>query len=347
MRDMLPRDRVLAALAFSKPDGVPVEYHPSPAGAHEHGERLRELWRQYPGDFGDSAEFPLARPDPSCVDAEGRYCEFRRDEWGVVWKHVIFGVAGHPHERPLDDWANLPRLSPPQLPDSAGPAFDCERERARAHQRTYFLKSGWISIFEVMHALRRFEDVLMDIESDAEEANRLADTIAEHQARTIEYLLRRGVDAIQFGDDFGTQTAPILSPKTWQRFFKPRYRRLMEPIHRAGARVFFHTCGQSHWFLDDLAELGVHAIWPQLTVYGHAELARRCRSLRLAIALHPDRGDLMVRGAPADVRRAVAGLAETFAVADGGAWFYIEIDSGFPFENVRALIESVGRLRAR
>jgi hypothetical protein len=45
------------------------------------------------------------------------------------------------------------------------------------------------------------------------------------------------------------------------------------------------------------------------------------------------------------VRRAVGDLAEAFSVADGGAWFYIEIDSGFPFENVRALIESVGRLR--
>jgi hypothetical protein len=342
---MLPRERVLAALAFERPDVVPLEFHPSPAGAYEHGARLRELWLRHPGDFGNNAEFPMAQPDPRWIDAEGRYCELRRDEWGVLWKHRIFGIAGHPVERPADDVSALARLAPPPLPPDRGPEFERERARAAAHMRTYFLKSGWISIFEVMHALRRFEDVLMDIESDCEEAHHLADFVAGHQARVIDYLLRRGVDAVQFGDDFGTQSAPLLAPATWRGFFKPRFARLMEPIHRAGKKVFFHTCGCSAWMLEDLAELGVHAIWPQLNVYVERDLARRCRDLRMAIALHPDRGSLMTKGTPAEVRATVARLADTFAITGGGAWFYIEIDSGFPFENIRALIEAVTELR--
>ena len=32
-------------------------------------------------------------------------------------------------------------------------------------------------------------------------------------------------------------------------------------------------------------------------------------------------------------------------MAQGGSWFYVEIDSGFPFENVQALIETIGELR--
>jgi hypothetical protein len=342
---MLPRDRVFAALEFRKPDTVPVEHHPSPAGAYEHGERLRELWLRYPGDFGDNALFPLPRPDPEWIDAAGRYSEVRRDEWGVVWKHLIFGVAGHPLERPLDDWSALPGFAPPPLPASSGPEFDRERERARVHQETWFLKSGWVSIFEVLHALRRFEDVLVDIQSDSPEINRLADIIADHWRGVIDHLLRRGVDAIQFGDDFGTQAGPILSPRTWRRFFKSRFRSLMEPIRRAGKKVFFHTCGCASWLLEDLADLGVGAVWPQLNVFDARELARTCRDLRMAVAIHPDRGALMIDGKPDDVRREVDRLAEIFDVAAGGAWFYIEIDAGFPFENVRALIESVARLR--
>jgi len=342
---MLPRERVFAALDFSKPDVVPLEYHPSPAGAYEHGERLRALWERYPGDFGDHRDFPLAKPDPRWIAPDGRYREVRRDEWGVLWQHLIFGVAGHPLERPLDDWSNLVRFAPPPPPAASGREFAAEQQRARAHQRTFFLKSGWISILEVMHALRRFDDVLMDIGADTVEVNRLADLITEHQLGVVHYLLKRGVDAVQFGDDFGAQSTLILSLKTWRRFFQPRYQRLMEPIHRAGKKVFFHTCGRARMLLEDLAGLGVHAIWPQLNVYDEHELAQTCRSLRMAIALHPDRGSLMIGSAPEQVRQAVERLAGVFAVAGGGAWFYIEIDSGFPFESVQALIESVGRLR--
>jgi len=203
---------VFAALEFRAPDRVPVEYHPSPAGAYEHGEQLRRLWAAHPGDFGDGQSFPLSAPDPQWLDADGQYRELRRDEWGVLWQHLIFGVAGHPLERPLDDWRHFEDFQRPPVPLTSGPEFVQEQVRAAEHQRTYFLKSGWISIFEVMHAVRRFEDVLMEIGADRAEAHRLADLITEYQARYIHYLLARGVDAVQFGDDFGTQSALMISP---------------------------------------------------------------------------------------------------------------------------------------
>jgi hypothetical protein len=209
----------------------------------------------------------------------------------------------------------------------------------------WFLKSGWISIFEVMHAVRRFEDVLMDIGSDTSEIHRLADMITAHQLAVVHHLLRRGVDAIQFGDDFGTQSAMMISPRAWRRFFLPRFEILMRPVRKAGRKIFFHTCGYGWPFLGDLAGLGVNAIWPQLNAYNLSELACFCRDTRTAIALHPDRGELMTRGTPQDVRCAISRLASAFNVSGGGAWFYVEIDAGFPFENVKALIESIGALR--
>lgn len=342
---MPPRDRVLAALDFRAPDVAPLEYHPSPAGIYEHGDKLRRLWERYPGDFGDATEFPPAAPRPECLDSEGRYCEIRRDEWGVVWKHLIFGVAGHPLERPLDDWSRFPEFRCPAVSSSTGPGFEIERARAAEHMSRWFLKSGWISIFEVMHAVRRFEDVLMDIGAGAPEIHRLADMITAHQLAQIHYLLRRGVDAIQFGDDFGTQSAMMLSPQTWRHFFRPRYELLMRPIRKAGKKIFFHTCGYGWPFLGDLADMGVCALWPQLNSYKVSELARFCRDARMAVALHPDRGELMTRGTPRDVRCEVSRLASLFDVFNGGAWFYVEIDAGFPFANVEALIESIGALR--
>ena len=343
--EMLPRERVLAALDFRRPDVVPVEYHPSPAGSYEHGAGMHDLFMQYPHDFGDSGEIPFARPAPQWIHPQGKYQEYRRDEWGVIWEHLIFGVAGHPHTRPLDDWANLPTFAPPPVPPTSGPLFEQENIRALCHQQRHFLKSGWISIFETMHALRRFEDVLMDLATDSPEINRLADLITDYQMRTVRYLLARGVDAIQFGDDYATQFGLMMSKATWRRFFKPRYELLMKTVHAAGKKVFFHTCGCGLKLLDELADLRVHAIWPQLNAYAKGELASFCRQSRIAIALHPDRGDLMIRSKPADVRAAIWQLAEEFSVSEGGGWFYVEIDSGFPLENVRALVETIGELR--
>lgn len=342
---MLPRERVLRALEFSAPDVVPVEYHASPAGSYEHGARLHELWARYPEDFGDSRRFPHSAPEPRWIDANGRYEEVRRDEWGVVWKYLIYGVAGHPLERPLDDWANLDRYTLPPPPARSGEDFRRQCARAAAHRQQWYLKSGWVSIFEVLCAVRRFEDVLMEIGTDSPEINRLADQIVEYHQARIAYWLDRGIDAVQFGDDFGTQWALMLSPKTWRRFFRPRFERLMAPVRQAGRQIFFHLCGHNAGILDDLAELGVHAIWPQLNAYPQGWLAGWSREAKVAVAVHPDRGDLMARATPGDVRAEVLRLTDEFRLAEGGGWFYIEIDSGFPWANVEALIEEVGRLR--
>lgn len=342
---MSPRERVQAAMAFRPPDVVPVEYHPSPAGIWEHGAELRGLWERYPHDFGAHEDFPDRRPEPQYVDATGKYEELRRDEWGVVWRHLIFGMHGHPVERPLDDWANLERFQAPPVPAMEGEEFERERAKALTHMERHYLKSGWISLFEVMHGVRRFEDVLMDLSTDAPEIHMLADRIQEYQTAVIRHLLARGVDAIQFGDDFGTSTGLMMSPKVWRRFFKPRFEAMFQVVRDAGKAVFFHTCGNNLRILDDLAELGIDVLWPQLQSYPPGELAAYCRANRVAIEIHPDRGDLMQHGQPDEVAAEVRRLAEEFAVAGGGGWFYVEIDSGFPLRNVAALIEAIGAMR--
>lgn len=226
-----------------------------------------------------------------------------------------------------------------------GPDFEAERKNSEEHRRKYFLKSGWISIFEVMHALRRFEDVLTDIALDTPEISRIADMVQEYQSGVIRHLLARGADAIQFGDDFGTQSGLMLSPALWRRFFKPRYEALMAPIQEAGVNVFFHCCGAVRDLLQDLADLGIDAIWPQLNLYDLDALAAKCRELKIAVALHPERSRLMTRGAPSEVGSSVDELVRAFRPQEGGSWFYVEIDNGFPFDNVQALFQAIGRCR--
>ncbi len=342
---MLPRERVIVSLDFRPPDVVPLECHPSPAGLYEHGARLQQLLRDHPHDFGDFTDLALPHADPAAVQPDGRYCEVRTDAWGVTWKHHIFGAWGIPQHRPLDDWANLAGYRPPAPPTPSGPAFEAARAAAATHKQRYYLKAGWGGFFETLHSLRRFEDVLMDIALNTREINRLADMLVEYQAEALRYALALEPDGVQMGDDFGTQEALLLAPEQWRRFFRPRYEKLLAPAREQGVDIFFHSCGQIWDLLGDLADLGVKALWPQINLYDWPTLAQRCRELRLALALHPERSHIMTFGTPAQVRQHVTDLVAAFGPQEGGSWLYLEIDNGFPWENVEALFDTVARYR--
>jgi hypothetical protein len=343
---MLPRERVEAALSFRAPDVVPLQIHPSPAGLFEHGQRLLDLFRACGHDFGDAADFEMPTPPgPGDWDADGHYHVFRTDEWGTRWEHRLFGVWGYRIGYPLADLGALDSYRAPEPPACEGLEFEADRAKVAARGPRYYTTASGGLLFEQMQSLRAFEDVLIEIHLDAPEINRIADLVVEYNLRLVERALALDVDAVTFGDDYGGKEGMLISIADWRRFFRPRYERLFEPVLRAGKRVFFHCCGQAMNLLPELAELGASAVWPQLTSYDEAALARRCRELGLAIQLHPDRGDLMQRRSPEEVRAYVRSLVERFGTRAGGSWLYVEIDPGFPFENVRALVETAMEMR--
>ena len=343
---MLPRERVEAALGFRAPDRIPLQIFPSPAGLYEHGTKLLELARACGHDFGDIGLLRLPEPPgPADFDPDGRYHAIRTDEWGTTWEHRIFGIWGHPLGWPLDDWAGLEGWGAPPAPPLEGPAFEAAKAAADLHRRTWLLSEGVGDLFERLRAVRRFESMLMDIEEDVPEINRAAEIILGHDAALVRRALALGADMAGFGDDLGTSNALMISPATFRRFLKPRYRTLFAPVVRAGRHVLFHSCGQFLPVLGDLREVGVDAIWPQLPLYDHRDLARRCRDLGLAVLLHPDRGDLLQHGTPSRIRDYVLRLVDEFDTPHGGSWLYLEVDPGFPWENIEALFEVAMELR--
>lgn len=343
---MLPRERVYDAICFQKPDKVPLEICYSPRGLYEHGQKLIDLYHKHIGDFSgyNTQEIPVVAPYN--IDQKGSYHEVSEDAWGTTWEYRIFCMMGHPLKWPLQDIEGM--LDSYVLPPQAVPGgaeLDDYRKDVQKHKEKYFFKSSSFSLLEKMIALRRFEDVLMDIAMDTDEINKLADMIADYNAEDIRRLIYAGVDSIQFGDDYGIQQSLIMSPDLWRSFIKPRLKKLITPIKEAGIKVAFHSCGYIRELLPDFKELGVDSIWPQLPVYDVEELAACCRELKLAVAIHTDRGNVMTHGTPEDVRRAVKREADIFRPWEGGSWFYVEVDNDFPFDNIKALFDAISAYR--
>ncbi len=190
------------------------------------------------------------------------------------------------------------------------------------------------------------ERVIVDIERDTPEINFIADMVTDYQLERVKYLLKFDPDGIQFGDDFGTQNNIMMNVETWRRFFKPRYKRLMEPIKKARKDILFHSCGHILPLIDDFAELGVNAIWPQLGVNDNEKLAEKLWEHRICLFGHLDRQRLMAHQPPPsaqEVDAAVKRMVDLFSHPEGGLIFFAEIDIGFTFENIKAAFQAFSK----
>ena len=339
-------ERVRHAMHYRPVDKVPLQYYYCPVGYYEHGEKLNELYARFPGDFGPFRPMPIPVIPPEHFDENGRYHEFRTDEWGVVWEYRIYGIAGIPFRRPLRCAEDIPSYRLPPAPPMEGPEFDAYAASVRERkEQGYYVFGEACSLYERLLHLYGDENVLCDIATDEKEIGELEDRLADLGTHNVLRSIRAGVHGIAIGDDYGTEKGMILSPQRWRQFFKPRLRRMLQPAVDAGLDIHCHSCGQILPILEDLREVGVTSIWPQLPAYDMNELARRCRELGLAVAIHTDRARTMTTGTPQQVRDLVLREFDTFRMMDGGSWFYVEADNGFPFENLRALVETIGQWR--
>ncbi len=334
------RKRTFEAFNFIKPDKVPIEHHPSTRGYFDYGEKMRGLFKKYPADFGDMSKVEIPVIPEGCYDENGDYYEERTDEWGVHWAYRIFQIQGHPLTRPLDDMDNLDTYKfPPVLYSEPG-----LKEEIALEKEKYFTMRGMVTLFEKMTSLRLFEDVLMDMYMDTPEINQLADMLTDYHLKGIDNLIEAGIDCVEFGDDFGTQTGLMISPEIFKNFFKPRYQRMINRVKEAGKLVHFHSCGANQDLMEEIADMGIDGYWPQLNAYNLEELAAFLKKKKIAIALH-FRGEIMNFGTPDEIREEVKETARIFDVKNGGGWFYLEVDDGFPYENTKALFETVEEIR--
>ncbi len=343
---MTSAERVRRAMHYQTVDKAPLQYYYCPVGYYEHGEKLNDLYATLPGDFEPFCRKPIPRIPPEHIDNEGRYHEYRTDEWGVTWEYRIFGVTGIPCKRPISCPGDIPSYRLPPAPALEGREYDAYEEAVRARKMEgYYTFGSASSLYERLLHLYGDEHVLCDIATDEPEINELEDRLAELGRQYVLRSVKAGVDGIAIGDDYGTERGMVMSPQRWRTFFKPRLRRMLEPAIDAGLDIHCHSCGQITPILEDLKDVGVTSIWPQLPAYNMRELAARCREIGLAVAVHTDRARTMTYGTPQQVRDLVTREFETFRMMDGGSWFYVEADNGFPFENIRALVETIGQWR--
>lgn len=319
-------------------------YHPSQAGLYVHGQKLADLFNRYPPDNVVSFD-KIPIPNKGTIDRNGEYHELVRDEWGTTWNCRIFGVAGHPKVYPFNNWEEAVNYKFPSISAITSSSFESNIITSEQKEK-YLIFNGWISIFERLHGLRPFEEVLTDILISDPHLMNFLDELVKYWIKVIDYIIAIDTDVVVFADDWGTQRSPLIPPDLFREIFKPLYSKLFSHVKNAGKKVFLHCCGFMDEILDDFIDLGINGIWPQITLYENdGSFFSKCKDNRVAFFIHPDRQYLIPRGTPDQIEDYIQKCAKRCRELGGGGIFYVEVENDAPFENVKALVEAIDRFR--
>lgn len=373
----MPRERVLTALEHKEPDRVPIDLAGTVvSGIHvvAYGNLMRAMGLHREYNIVDIVQ-QLASPDEEILRRFNsdfraicmrppRTWEFREhasdsgrpyfvDEWGVKWgkNPYYYDMIDHP----LKD-ATIKVLEEYPWPDPRAPGRTegLKEEAENLYRHSDFAivagMAGPIAtggLFEQAWWLRGFEKFLVDLVIRPEFANALLDKILDvHIQCYKEYLSVVGeyVQVIEWGDDYGMQTGPLLSPAVFRKYFKPRIRKFLDIVKsKTDAKIFLHSCGSVYPFIEDLVEAGVDILNPVQPLAKDMDHSRLKRQFGTRLSFHGglDIQQLLPRGTPGDVtdgaKRVIGDLAP------GGGYVFAaahNIQADVPPENIQAMFDA-------
>lgn len=205
---------------------------------------------------------PLGESDVYCVNWKQKYTgdnskKLDCDEWGCGWVRTEMKNMGQVKHHPLLDWEAWDEICWPD-PDDPELYSGMEQHFKNAGDRYIYTEIFYL-LFERMHALRGFENILTDLYLEPEKTAALADKIVDFNLGVIENIGKRfpgRIDGLSCTDDWGTEKALFINPDLWRQFFKPRYKRIFDACHKNGWHVWLHSCGRINDIIGDLIEAG-------------------------------------------------------------------------------------------
>ena len=136
--------------------------------------------------------------------------------------------------------------------------------RAAGYATTYWVSGGF---FESGCYLRGYDQFSMDLIRNPDIVRHLFDVWLEEKLARVEAVVRPlapWVDLFCFGDDWGLQTGPFMSPALFRELIAPYVAEYYRAVHAAAPEsyVFHHSCGSVYRLLEDIIGMGVNVLNP-------------------------------------------------------------------------------------
>jgi uroporphyrinogen decarboxylase len=201
--------------------------------------------------------------------------------------------------------------------------------------------------------LRRLDRFLVDLLRKPKEVEKLLDALMEVHLGTLEKVCNAVgdvVDILRFGDDLGENNGPLLSPRLYRKYFKPRHAQLCKYVHdHSNMKTFLHSCGSIKPLLPDLVDAGYDIINPVQINTKDMDPHELKDSFGDKITFWGGGADtqhVLNRKTPKEVKAHVKDLLDIFA--PGGGFVFNAIHNilpDVPPENIVAMFEAVNEWR--
>ncbi|MEJ2701005.1 MAG: uroporphyrinogen decarboxylase family protein [Sedimentisphaerales bacterium] len=205
------------------------------------------------------------------------------------------------------------------------------------------------NLFEMGQFFYRADNFFMLLAAEPKKAHRFLDRLVEIHLANLETFLGAvgsSTDIILFGDDLGMQTGPMLSPRMYCEFFKPRHQTLWNRAKElADVKVMLHCCGGVRELLPHLIEVGLDAINPvQITCSGMnaAELKAEFGRDLTFWGGGCDTREVLPNARPEQVAEHVRNQVRV--LAPGGGFVFQQVHNilaNVPPENIVAMLDAV------
>lgn len=341
---LTPRENYFRNVRRTGPEWMPCHLYISGASWYEFGDELERICERF------RSIFPNFKRSERPRKPEGGGKKTERDPWGCLWELPFDGLAGIVLEHPLDDWSKFAALCPPDEEkfsdmgkcDLQKTADAISAQKKRNEPASVGFPHGYF--FMRLWYLRGFENLMMDIATDEPLLKDLCRILVDRNIKIVRKFLSLGVDAVHFGEDLGTQTASIISPKDFRKWIVPAYREMMRPVKEAGLIVDTHSDGYIIELVEDLLGCGCDVLNPQDLCNGIDNIKRTMKG-RCCIKLDIDRQRIVPFGTRAEIHELIEEEVRTLGAPEGGLEMVAGIYPPTTPENVDALCEALEKWR--
>lgn len=349
---MTNRENVLRALRRDNPTHVPFDFSLCPLLQKEFEERTGVV------DYMEYYHFPFRyiKLNPTKLNTD--YTVYYKNlpdnvqplswnpEWGVMsipcdtehFEHMLY---------PMKDFETVQEVMDYPMPDlTADYRWEGVDKQVESliKQDLIAVASMQMTIFEISWYLRDIQNFLADMVLNEELAVAILDRVTEIRVEMAKRYAKADVDILMLGDDVSTQEAMMMSVPMWQKFIKPRLKKVIDSAKKIkeDVLIFYHGDGNLRDIIPDLIEVGVDVLNPvQPECFDPVEVKREFGD-RLSFWGTIGTQTTMPFGSPEEVRRVCKEMIEK--VGKGGGLLLAPthlLEPEVPFENIMAFLEAV------
>jgi uroporphyrinogen decarboxylase len=229
----------------------------------------------------------------------------RKKSWG---KLRTFAECENPAEIDSFDWPD---------PDYADFSATIGMIDKASSEGLAIFSGMWMPFFHTVADFFGMEEYFMKMHTHPEVIEAITEKVLDFYLECNRRLLDTAadrMDALFFGNDFGSQQDLMISPASFERFILPGIRRIIEQAGEYNLKVALHSCGSIVKIIPMLIDAGVDALHPLQAMAGGMEAERLAREFKgdLVFIGGVDTQRLLPFGTPEDIKTEVRRLRDIF-----------------------------------